>query len=264
MPLVETLSRAKVVDLEHRRRFGDPTYPTHQPGTVFTLHRRHEPGLAEARTSASGLIITAEHAGTHIDALCHQAESMKLFGGIPVTSAVQTSAGFTALGIDTVDPIVAPAVLLDVARVRSVREGDLIGADDLRAALDRAGSSIRAGDVVLVRTGFGARWSDTASYLRAPGMAAAASRWLAGQGVKAVGADNVAWDLPGHVDPELGCTLPGHVLLIVRAGVHILENLDLEALATHAPKRFLFICLPLKIAGGTGSPVRPIAVLEDA
>jgi kynurenine formamidase len=71
----------------------------------------------------------------------------------------------------------------------------------------------------------------------------------------------MAWDLPGHRDPELDCTLPGHVHLICRAGVHIVENLALEALAADGVGEFAFLCLPLKMRGATGSPVRPVALV---
>ena len=264
MSAIEAVADALVIDLEQPRRFGDPTFPAHQPGTVFTLHRRHETGLGESRTSASGLIITAEHSGTHIDALCHQAESMRLFGDIAVDSKTQTSTGFTELGIDTVAPIVAPAILLDVAAEREHAEGDVISAADLQRAAERSGSEIQPGDVVLVRTGFGAFWDEPARYLRAPGVSTAGSTWLAELGPRAVGSDNVAWDVPGFRDPDLDCTLPGHVVLIVRRGIHIIENLNLEELARRRPQRFLFVCLPLKIRGGTGSPVRPIAIVDAA
>ncbi len=78
----------------------------------------------------------------------------------------------------------------------------------------------------------------------------------------AVGADNMAWDWTGEADPELGFTLPGHVLLLVRAGVYIVENLMLEELGEAGVSDFTFVCLPLKIQGATGSPVRPIALVE--
>jgi kynurenine formamidase len=55
-------------------------------------------------------------------------------------------------------------------------------------------------------------------------------------------------------------SLPGHTLLIVRAGVYILESLNLEALARDGVREFAFVCLPLKLRGGTGSPVRPLAL----
>ena len=64
---------------------------------------------------------------------------------------------------------------------------------------------------------------------------------------------------PGTTDPDTGTTLPGHVLALVRAGVYILESLNLEELAADGVREFSFVCLPLKLRGGTGSPVRPIA-----
>ena len=86
------------------------------------------------------------------------------------------------------------------------------------------------------------------------------ARWCAERRPVAVGADNVAWDVQGEVDPELG-TLPGHLLLLVRAGIYIIEALNLEALARDRVREFTFVCLPLKLRGGTGSPVRPIALV---
>ena len=70
----------------------------------------------------------------------------------------------------------------------------------------------------------------------------------------------MAWDVPGAEDPELG-TLPGHLLLLVRAGVYIVEGLNLEELARDGVREFAFVCLPLKLRGGTGSPVRPLALV---
>ena len=124
--LLDVASKLRVYDLEQPRYFGAPILPAHAPGFVYTLHRRHEPGLGEARTGASGFIYTAEHSGTHIDALCHQAEELSLYGGQKVTSQVQTSTGFTELGVETIAPIISRGVLLDVARYRGV---DWIEAD---------------------------------------------------------------------------------------------------------------------------------------
>jgi kynurenine formamidase len=78
--------------------------------------------------------------------------------------------------------------------------------------------------------------------------------------VRAVGADNLAWDVMGPTDPELKVTLPGHILLLVRAGIPIIENLYLEELTAADVHEFVFVCLPLKMRGATGSPVRPIAI----
>jgi kynurenine formamidase len=201
-----------------------------------------------------------EHSGTHIDALAHQAENLTLHGGVHVDSGVQTSSGFRTLGIDTMAPLVARGVLLDVAGKKRLEPDQSITAEELQVAEADAGVKIRAGDVVLVRTGYGALWSEPAEYLHAAGVSAAGSRWLIEKKVIAVGADNMAWDLDGPADPELHVTLPGHLLLLVRAGIPIIENLNLEALAAARVHEFAFICLPLKMRGATGSPVRPIAI----
>jgi kynurenine formamidase len=201
-----------------------------------------------------------EHSGTHIDALAHQAENMILHGGIHVDSGVQTSAGFRELGVEKLPPLVGRGVLLDVARDELVPPDHAISRQELEHAAAVAGVEVRAGDVVLVRTGYGTLWADAPQYLHAAGVSAAGSRWLVERGVRAVGADNMAWDVIGPVDPELGVTLPGHVLLLVRAGIPIIENLNLEELAAARVHEFAFVCLPLKMRGATGSPVRPIAL----
>src|SRR6188472_4783919 len=99
--LADALQAARVYDLEQPRYAGAPVFPSHEPGVLLHLHRRHEPELGEARTSASALLVMAEHSGTHIDALCHQAENLSLYGGVRVDAQVQTPEGFTQLGIDT-------------------------------------------------------------------------------------------------------------------------------------------------------------------
>ena len=87
------------------------------------------------------------------------------------------------------------------------------------------------------------------------------SEWLAGLGVLAVGADNMAWDRASGDDPDTGAPLPGHSILLVHSGVHIIENVLLEELAAAGVHEFTFVCTPLKIRGATGSPVRPLALV---
>jgi kynurenine formamidase len=261
--LLATLESARIFDLEQPRFQGAPTAGPHAPGFVYALHRRHEPGASGGRTSAAGLMVSSEHFGTHIDALSHQAEDMCLYGGIAVDSAVQTSAGFTRLGAETIPLFTCRGILLDVAGhmgVERIEEQRQITARELRDVQHRQGSAIRSGDVVLVRTGNGAMWNDSGVYLRGAGMAPDASGWLADQGVRAVGADNVGWDVPDVVDPEMGMALPGHAILLVRKGIYILEHLYLEDLSQERAYEFVFICLPLKIRGASASPVCPIAV----
>jgi kynurenine formamidase len=269
----DTLRDARVYDLEQPRYAGAPVWPAHEPGVLLNLHRRHERDAFDGRTSASALLVMTEHSGTHMDALCHQAYGGELHGGVKITSRVQTSTGFSTLGIDTVTPIVRRGVLLDVAGDSLATVGDVAAtcAAAERAAsaaprrvtaaeLEATGVEVRPGDVALVRLGSGALWADRDAYLNAGGLTADAARWLAARSPFAVGADNVAFDIPDEVDPELG-SLPGHTILIVQSGIHIIESLFLEELAAEGVREFAFVCLPLKLRGGTGSPVRPIALV---
>jgi kynurenine formamidase len=251
---------ARVFDLEQPRYAGAPSHPAHAPGFNYFLHRHHARGATEARTGASGIVVMPEHSGTHIDALCHQAENLTLHGGVRVDSGVQTSVGFRVHGIETMGPLVGRGILLDVAGDQRLPPNHAITVDELKQAAAKAGIDVRAADVVLVRTGYGALWADPPEYLQAAGVSSAASRWLIDRKVGAVGADNMAFDVMGPTDPELGVTLPGHVLLLVRAGIPIIENLNLEELAAAKIYEFGFVCLPLKMRGATGSPVRPIAL----
>jgi kynurenine formamidase len=254
----------RVLDLEQPRYPDAPTFAAHRPGFEYFLHRRHEDGL-ESRTSASGVIVSAEHSGTHIDALCHQAVDLKMHGGCDVTAKNQTPHGFTELGVETIEPIFARGVLLDAAAAAGVDRlegGHLVGAAELEAALEAAQVELGEGDVALIRTGNGAVFEDADSYLHGPGVGTDAGRWLAERKVAAAGADNVAFDVVGHHDPELG-SLPCHVVLIVENGIYIIENLNLEELASGGISEFLFVCLPLKMRGVTGSPVRPVALVSN-
>jgi kynurenine formamidase len=261
--LLAAVGECTVIDLEQPRTGDAPYHPAHKPGYSYFLHRRHEPGMGEARTSASGLIVTAEHAGTHIDALCHQAEELRLYGDVEITSSIQTANGFTTAGVETVPPLIGGGVLLDVAATHGdiLPERHFIEPADLAACEERQGVRVGRGDVVLVRTGYGRLWHDPQRFAQAAGGSAASSQWLIERGVRAVGCDNFAWDVTGYTDASTGTTLPGHVLLLVRNGIYIVENLLLEELSARRAYQFLFLCLPLKLMGATGSPVRPLALL---
>jgi 4-oxalocrotonate tautomerase family enzyme len=260
----------QVFDLEQPRFQGMPVIAVHQPGYAYFLHRRHSddyrPEQTGLRSGASGVIVCMEHSGTHIDAICHQAENQMLYGGIPAAD-VSGSKGFTRLAIEEVPPLLTPGVLLDAAAEKGVAAldaGHLVTAADLEACCRRQKVEVQPGDVVLIRTGNAIYWNDAERFLAGPGMDSSASLWLADKGVIAVGADNMAWDVIGLRDPTFNCQLPGHLILLARYGIHIIENMQLEELAAAGVSRFTFICTPLKFVGATGSPVRPIAVVNGS
>ena len=99
------------------------------------------------------------------------------------------------------------------------------------------------------------------THLDAAGVAKSGTLWAAGRGVVAVGADNMAWDVPGERDPDTGATLFAHAYLLPQKGVYIIENLNLEELARDRRWEFAFVGVPLKFQGATGSPLRPLALV---
>jgi len=245
-----------------------PVHPAHKPGYFYGLHRRHRdsyrPEQHGPRSGASGVLTMMEHSGTHIDALCHQARDLTFHGGVKVDD-IERSDGYRELGAETIRPLLARGVLLDVAEWKGVArlpENYAITAEDLEATARAAHITINRGDVALVRTGFAAAWNDEATYLKAAGVSKSGNVWVADRGVVAVGADNMAWDCMEERDPETNMLLFGHVHLLVTHGIHIIENLNLEALAAAGQREFAFVGVPLKFRGATGSPIRPLALVE--
>lgn len=267
LSLADLLRAARIYDLEQPRFHGMPIYPTHRPGYFYALYRRHadsyKPEQHGPRSGASGKIVMMEHSGTHIDALCHQACGLRLFGDVPVQQA-ETPTGFTTHGIETVPPLLTRGVLLDVAGWKGMPRLPpkySISAEELEGCARAQNVTVAKGDVLLVRTGFGSLWNDETEYLRAAGIAKSGTLWSAACGVAAVGADNMSWDVPEERDPETGATLFGHVYLLPQKGIYIIENLNLEELAREKCYEFAFIGIPLKFQGATGSPLRPLAVV---
>jgi kynurenine formamidase len=262
--LLDVLGRTTVVDLEQPRFPGMPMFPANAPNYTFMLHRRHEEGL-ESRTSAAGMFLAADHAGTHVDAFCHQAEHMTMFGGDKVGAHNQGPAGMTVMSAETLPVFVRRGVLIDLAKAHGKRlePNSLTEADELQEVAAAQGVEVREGDVLLIRTGWGASWREP-DYMTGGGMARSAALWAAERKVFAVGADNMSWDLPGYVDTEMGHSLPCHTILLVRSGIYIFENLLLDDLAATGAHEFAFVSSPLKIVGATGSPTRPIALVAPA
>jgi len=267
MNLSELLTSAKVYDLEQPRFLGMPIHPVHRPGYFYGLHRRHRdnyrPEVQGPRTGSSGTLIMMEHTGTHIDALCHQACDLKMYGDVSV-DAVETPAGFTKLGIETVPPLLRRGVLLDIAgwkKQAPLPHHYSISAEEMKACAAVQKVEVRKGDVLLVRTGSGAIWNNEEAYLQAAGVSKSGTLWVAERGVVAVGADNMGWDVLTERDPESGTTLFAHYYLLPQKGIYIMENLNLEELARDRCYEFAFVGVPLKFTGATGSPLRPLALV---
>lgn len=241
-----------------------PHYPTHPP-FLFGLTKRHGDLVLEGDVSSSAdAIALGTHVGTHIDALCHFSCAGKLYGGADARSNQTHAEGMGRLSVDTVQPVFRRGVLLDIAGMQGVEQLPpefVITPEHLAAAAGRENVPIHEGDVVLLRTGWGALWDDPVRYITGgrganatgPGPERAGAEWLSSRKPFAVGSDTVAFErVPSGMEV--------HVHLLVESGIHIVEALNLEALAASRVYEFLFIAIPMKIRGATGSPVRPVAI----
>jgi kynurenine formamidase len=203
---------------------------------------------------------------SHIDAFSHVAFDGCFFGGKPAGSV--TARGAQAGGIEVLkDGLVGRAVLLDVPRVRGVRwvePGDHVFREDLEAAEREQGVRAGPGDILLVRTGHTRRLADfepwDTSQAKA-GLHPTTALFLAERRIAALGSDGNNDTAPSTTE---GIGFPMHVLAINAMGVHLLDYLQFEDVVPHCEAagrwEFLFVAAPLRITGGTGSPLNPIAV----
>jgi kynurenine formamidase len=254
----------EVVDLGHEMFVGMPASPNHPPFQM-ALGRRHGDVIrSDGGSAANEVLITGGHVGTHLDAIGHVSQDGKVFGGADAAS-IQGNAGLARLGVDEFQPMVGRGVMLDVAAVHGVdvlAAAYEVTAEDLQRAEEAAGVEIRAGDAVVIRTGWSAYWPEPSFGGRdhgTPGPGVEAARWLADRNVRVAGGETIAFEV---IRPGAGhSTLPVHRVLLVESGINIIEVMDLRALAVSGASEFGFVISPLKIRGGTGSPVRPLALL---
>jgi kynurenine formamidase len=208
-------------------------------------------------------------ATSHIDALCHVFVDGQMYNGFPATEVKSTGASRGSI-MAARDGVVGRGVLLDIPRLRGVdhlEPGDTITPDELDAAETAQGVHVGEGDILLVGTGRDLRRSRTGPWHPfeggLAGLHAECIPWLHERDIAVLGCDGVSDVLPGDNPP--GWSMPVHQCTLVAMGVHLLDNLRLDRLATacarHERWSFLFTFGPLRVRGGTGSPLNPLAVL---
>ncbi|MGW4420654.1 cyclase family protein [Streptosporangium sp. NPDC004631] len=256
-----------VYDLGRPLFAGMPQSPNH-PAYTHTLPRRHGDRVRpDGGSAANDMLVMGTHVGTHIDALAHVSQDGRLYGGADADEAC-VGGLYPDHGVHTVAPMVCRGVLLDVPATLgadSCEPGYEITPADLDATVRRQGTEVGAGDVVLIRSGWGRRFTDPdrAVYIGGesgvPGVGEAGARWLAGRGVRAAGADTIAFEC---LAPGQGhSVLPAHRVLLVESGVYIIEAMALDEPARDGVHEFTFVLSPLPLFGATGSPVRPLALV---
>ena len=203
---------------------------------------------------------------SHMDALCHCDFRGKLYNGVPQSSV--TSRGGTRGTIMTAaHGIVGRGVLLDVPRHRGIEwlePGTAVDRAELEKVETAQGVRVGAGDVVLLRSGHCRRRNVLGAWdphFLSAGVHPSAMSWLRDRDVAVLGADG---DSDARPSPVEGMLSPIHALTLNAMGMPLLDNLQLEdvAAACASEKRWEFLCVvtPLRIPGGTGSPINPVAI----
>lgn len=203
------------------------------------------------------------HSGCHIDALGHCGIDGRFHGGLGLEE-IAGPEGLRQYGIEEAGPWVARGICLDVAAivgVEALEAGFAISPEHLEAACQRQETSIEAGDVVLLHTGWARFYaSDPDRYIeKEPGAGVAAARWLTDRRASLVGADN--WGFEVVPAEQEGHSFPAHQHLLTETGTHILENIDTAPLLRAGASEFLFLASVPPIRGATAAPLNPLAVL---
>lgn len=236
--------------------FGTRRFDVHTKRTFINPQSNNRGSNEEIVTSEIGQV------GTQFDGFAHQTIGNRLYNCFKLDE-IATRNGFEKLGVENVGSLITRGVLIDVAGLKGMEllpDNYEITVQDIEQALARQKLKLQPGDALILHTGWGRLWGkDNTRYLtKSPGIGVAAAEWLAKQDPMLVGADNVSIEVSPNPDPKL--SLPVHQIMLVVNGIHLLENLKLDELAAKRVQEFAFIVQPLKIQGGTGSTVAPIAV----
>jgi kynurenine formamidase len=240
----------------------DPKEAFINGGRVFNIYTKPSLPTANARQENEELVVTElGQIGTQFDAFAHQMWGDSFYNCFKLGD-IGTRSGFKKLGVENVGSLITRGVLIDVAGLKGVDmlpTSYIITPDDFQQALVKANQKLLPGDAVVIRTG----WSklmgkENQRYGSVnPGIGIAAAEWLVGQDPMMIASDNCCVEVRPS---EPGYSLPVHAMMLIQHGIYLIENLELEALAAAGAYEFAFIVQPLKIKGGTGSAVAPVAI----
>jgi kynurenine formamidase len=274
------------------------TMPNSPFSKTLELVPRPTRGMRNAIHASNMETLTGDQGaqGTHMDALGHFGAVDTPWDGtgdFPVERSVYYG-GFTQgevkpqpdsvlhrLGIDNVPPIVTTAVLLDaksyVGKGRTLDAGTTITAEHIEGMLQAQGLAQRGllpGDVLYIHTGWGENWQDPEPekryYAEGPGLAYDAAQYIEQKAIVLLALDNPFTDAVNHGQLKgeaprasgypVGMPFAIHHHCLVQAGIHQIQNVKLDELARDRVWVSCTIILPLRVKGGCGSLVRPVAI----
>lgn len=228
----------EIIDLSQEIFAGMPVFPS-LPEVKITVYATHEQwdGIANGDTisPAVNLLEMGEHTGTHVDALSHMAGEYR-------GQTIETM---------PLEMFYTECICLDFSDKKPL---ELIETIDLQRALSEANLEIKAGDTVLLYTDHYRRAFGTDDWANNPGISAEAARWLGEQRIAAFGVETMSPGVRKISNKEV------HRICGELGFTHYENLINLHQLIGRG--RFRFIGLPLKIRGGTGSPVRAVAIFE--
>ena len=228
----------EIIDLSQEIFTGMPVFPG-LPEVKVTVYQSHEQleGVTDSDvvSPAVNRLELGEHTGTHVDALNHMGRE------------------YRAQSIETMPltTFYTEGICLDLSGKGLM---ELIEVADLERALSASALEIKRGDTVLLYTDHYRRAFGTDNWHKGPGVSVEATRWLGGQGIAAFGVEPAAPGVRGVSNKEV------HRVCGELGFTHYENMINLHKLVGRG--RFRFIGLPLRIRGGTGSPVRAVAVFE--
>ena len=206
---------------------------------------------------------------THIDALCHTAVDGRMYNDVDLREVKSTGAWRNGLGAATT-AIAGRGVLLDLAGARGldwIEPPEVLGPEDLEAAVAHQGVELLPGDILFVSMGRDARreqlgrWNPFDPGL--VGMGPECIPWLKAHDIALLGTDGISDPLPPV--PGSAWPFPLHQICISAMGVHLIDNLDLAPLVAACRREgrwaYFTSILPLRLARATGCPVNPVAIL---
>ena len=202
--------------------------------------------------------------GSQIDGLGHIGDADGVYYNCNKSTDIATMTGLTRLGIETIPPIVARGIVLDMAGhfgVETMEAGQYFTVEDVQAVEEKQGTPIQEGDVVLFHTG----WTDAKLEAEPevwvaaePGQSEEVASYLVTKNVVAAGADTWGLDVvpPQHENRPF----QGHVILLQENGIFILETMNTGLLVREGVHEFLFILGQAKVRGAVQMYINPVAI----
>lgn len=275
---VQFVKTGKTYSLAASRFSGMPLFPGHPPFQV--LNYRTPTGIRAGGLEPWGApndvglgymaeyVMATSHSGAHVDALGHMTigDDSHWYGG-GNTAEHLTDHGPIVGDAEKLPPFFTRGVLLDPPTYRGIDAlpaGEPVGADELQAIADAQEVEVRRWDVVLIRTGYLKFWPDADAMAehRTAGPDLSAAEWLLERGVVATGTDTETYEVQPAPDRGVPANpQPVHTKLLIENGIYLMESVYLEELSRDRVYEFLFVMLPVKIRGATGSMVDPLAVI---